>query len=137
MRQLLLLTFLVATCLSCKKESTQLVSVTGNWEWILQTAGNPLYSSTPQTTGITEQLYFSSEGDYSMTRNGSVTNSGTYKLSTAKNTRGETISGLLCTNERIKDSVAYYRLTITGDTLCFDPNLTGSVGGGIRFYKRQ
>jgi len=136
MRQLLLLAFLVVLCFSCNKKSLE-SNVVGQWIWTIQYANNPAYNYTPQSTGISEKLSFNSNGSYSTTKNGVIVNSGTYKLSTAKSTRGEDVASIKCTNERVRDSVAYYMLAYNNDSLFFTPDLIGTVGSGSRHYGRQ
>jgi hypothetical protein len=112
-------------------------NITGEWVWTIQYADNPAYSSTPQSTGIHETLSFASNSNYSLIQNGLVVNSGTYKTSTAKNNQGKTISSVLYTNTRIKDSVAYYQLTHNNDSLIFSHDLIGTLGSGSRHYGRK
>src|ERR1700712_5600476 len=73
---------------SCEKDSNQ-PSLTGQWLWTLQAADNPAYNSTPQSTGIEEMLIYNDNGNYSLTQNGIVINTGTYKTSTAKSISGQ------------------------------------------------
>src|ERR1700739_3550922 len=108
-RMCLILAFVIVIDSSCTKSSGQ-QNITGEWIWTIQYADNPAYNSTPQSTGIQETLSLAGNGNYSLIQNGIVVNSGTYKTLTAKNTRGETVSGVLYTNTRVKDSVAYYQL---------------------------
>lgn len=136
MRHLLLMAFLLVTCFSCKKDSSQ-SNLVGQWDWIIQCAGNPAYNSTPQSTGIQEVLSFNNDGIYSLTQNGVATNSGTYKLSTAKNTSGQDVSSIQYTNARVTDSLAYYELTNNNDSLLFSYDLIGTVGSGSRLYGRE
>jgi len=137
MRHLLLLTaFLLVICFSCKKESSQ-SNVAGQWHWTIQYADNPAYNSTPQTTGIQELLFLNNDNSYSLMQNGVITNSGTYKLLTAKNTSGQNVSGIQYTNARVTDSVSYYTLANNNDSLFFTFDLIGTVGSGSRHYGRQ
>jgi hypothetical protein len=121
---------------SCTKSAGQ-QNVKGEWVWTIQYADNPAYNSSPQSTGIQETLSFSNNGTYSLTQNGVIVNSGTYKTSTAKNTRGETVSSVLYTNTRVEDSVAYYQLTNNNDSLIFSHDLIGTYGSGSRHYRRK
>jgi hypothetical protein len=136
MQRLLLLLFLCLSYFSCKKDSSE-ANLSGEWIWTLQSAGNPAYNSTPQSTGINEILSFDNNGNYSVSQNGVITNSGTYKTSTAKNTSGETVLSIKYTNARVTDSVDYYMLTNTNDSLIFSYDLIGAVGSGSRHYGRK
>ena len=121
LRIYLILAFLVVLDSACTKSSGQ-SKLTGQWIWTIQYADNPAYNSTPQSTGIQETLLFESNGNYSLTQNGVVVNSGTYKTSTAKNNRGQTVSSVLYTNARVTDSVAYYQLTSNNDSFIYLSN---------------
>ena len=135
-RLLLFLFFFFILNASCNKDSSQ-PNLAGQWIWTIQYADNPAYDSTPQSTGIRETLSFTTDGNYSLTQNGVVTNSGTYKTSTAKNTSGQNIPDILYTNTRVTDSVAYYSLENKNDSLFFTHDLIGTVGSGSRHYGRQ
>ena len=135
-RLLLFLFFFFILNASCNKDSGQ-PNLAGQWIWTIQYADNPAYDSTPQSTGIRETLSFTTDGNYSLTQNGVVTNSGTYKTSTAKNTSGQNIPDILYTNTRVTDSVAYYSLENKNDSLFFTYDLIGTVGSGSRHYGRQ
>jgi hypothetical protein len=135
-RLLVFLFFFFILNASCNKDSSQ-PNLAGQWIWTVQYADNPAYDSTPQSTGIEETLSFTTDGNYSLTQNGVVTNSGTYKTSTAKNTSGQNIPDILYTNTRVTDSVAYYSLENKNDSLFFTYDLIGTVGSGSRHYGRQ
>jgi hypothetical protein len=136
MRLLLLLLIVTSLCFSCKKESTP-AKLTGQWIWTIQYANNPAYNSTPQSTGIQEILSFSDNNDYALTQNGIVTNAGTYHLSAARSTSGQTVSSVYYTNARVTDSVAYYTLTNNNDSLFFTYDLIGTIGSGSRHYGKK
>lgn len=137
MRKLLLsLIFLSLLYFSCKKDLSQ-NNLAGQWIWTIQYTNNPAYDSTPQSTGIQEILSFNNNGNYSITQNGVVANSGTYKTSTTKNTSGQNVATIQYTNTRITDSVAYYMLANNNDSLFFTYDLIGTFGSGSRHYGRQ
>ncbi len=131
----------VLFCSSCNKDSAAkdslAPSVTGQWAWTIECTDNPAYNSTPQSKGIAELLSFTETGSYSVTQNGIVTNSGTYRTSTAKSTSGESVPSILYTNSRVSDSAAYYTVTEGGDTLVFSNDFIGTVGSAARYYSRQ
>lgn len=123
-------------CYSCKKDSSQ-SSLTGQWIWVIQYSNNPAYDSTPQSTGIQEILMFDNKGIYSLSQNGIVTNTGTYKTTSVEAMSGQKVSAVHYTNTRISDSIAYYSLTGKSDTLIFSNDLIGTIGSGARYYSRQ
>ena len=133
---LLFITFLSVICFCCKKDSSQ-NNLVGQWIWTIQYADNPAYNSTPQSTGIQEILIFNTDDSYSLAQNGVIVNTGTYKLSTAKNTSGQSVSSIKYTNLRVTDSVAYYRLANNNDSLFFTYDLIGTYGSGSRHYGRR
>ena len=135
-RFLLFITFLSVICFSCKKDSSQ-NNLVGQWVWTIQYADNPAYNSTPQSTGIQEILIFNNDDSYSVAQNGVIVNTGTYKLSTAKNTNGQNVSSIKYTNIRVTDSVAYYGLSNNNDSLFFTYDLIGTYGSGSRHYGRR
>lgn len=135
-RFLSLITFLLVICFSCKKESSH-NNLAGQWIWTIQYADNPTYNSTPLSTGVQEILFLYSDNSYSLTQNGVIVNAGTYKLSTAKSTSGQNVSGIKYTNLRVTDSVAYYALTNNNDSLFFTYDLIGTYGSGSRHYGRH
>jgi hypothetical protein len=132
----LLVAFVTVLFCSCKKDTTE-PTVIDNWTWTIQYANNPAYNSTPQSTGINEILSFNTNGTYSLSQNNSIINSGTYKISSAKNTNGETVASILYTNSRVTDSVAYFELRNNKSTLVVSYDLIGTVGSGARHYNRQ
>lgn len=121
---------------SCKKTSTQ-PNIIGTWVWVVTSADNPVYNSTPLSTGINETLTFTNNGTYSISQNGTITNSGTYKLTTVKGSNGQNVSGVSYSNNRVTDSVNYYTLTNNNDSLIFSHDLIGTVGSGSKHYGRQ
>ena len=121
---------------SCKKNVAQ-KKIVGEWIWTIQYSDNPAYNSTPQSTGVRETLSFNRNGDYALTQNGIVTNTGTYRLSTAKSINGQNVSSIYYSNSRLTDSVAYYLLQNNNDSLIFSHDLIGTVGSGSRHYGRQ
>lgn len=121
---------------SCKKEVNS-TTIAGKWIWTIQYSDNPAYNSTPQSTGIQEIISFSTNGTYSLTQNSIVVNSGTYKTSSATSTGGDKVSSVLYSNNRVTDSVAYYVITNTNDSLIFSHDLIGTVGSGSRHYGKQ
>jgi hypothetical protein len=138
--QKLLLSLLVSLLFfSCKKtETTQADSITGQWKWVIQRENNPAYFSTPATTGIQETIAFNADGSYTVTQNSTVVNSGTYKTIVERCSRDNSkVSGVLYSNARVTDSVAYYQVRNNSDSLMFCRDLIGSAGGSSRFYGRQ
>ena len=121
---------------SCKNNVAQ-KKIVGEWIWTIQYSDNPAYNSTPQSTGVRETLSFNRNGDYALTQNGIVTNTGTYRLSTAKSINGQNVSSIYYSNSRLTDSVAYYLLQNNNDSLIFSHDLIGTVGSGSRHYGRQ
>lgn len=132
----------IVTCLlslfagSCEKQIIK-SNIVGTWEWTVQYAGNPAYNSSPQSTGIQETLFFDHNGRYSLSQNGNMIDSGSYRTNVSVNSSGEWISGVLYTNRRIADSVSYFALTNNNDSLFFEYDLIGTVGSGSRHYGRQ
>ncbi len=121
--------------ISCKKNAAD-AGITGNWQWTIQYANNPAYNSTPQSTGIQETLSFSSNGKYSVTQNGMITQAGNYKT-TVSNTVAGKVSTVLYSNTRVRDSVAYYTFNNNGNNLVFSNDLSGTIGSGARYYNRM
>jgi hypothetical protein len=141
MQKLLLSLLISLLFFSCKKaETTQADSITGQWQWVIQRENNPAYFSTPATTGIQETIEFNADGSYSVTQNNTVVNSGTYKTIVDKCTRDNSrVSGVLYSNSRVTDSVAYYEVRVGNDSLhlMFCHDLIGSYGASSRFYGKQ
>lgn len=141
MQKLLLSLLISLLFFSCKKsETSQADPVTGQWKWIIQRENNPAYFSTPATTGIQESLEFNTNGTYAVTQNNIVVNSGTFKTTIATSNRdGSPVSGVLYSNGRVRDSVAYYVVRNSNDSLSlmFCNDLIGTIGSSSRFYGRQ
>lgn len=109
--------------------------ITGNWQWKIQYSNNPNFNTTPASTGIQEILTFSSNGNYTLTQNGSMVQSGTYKT-TVSNTPAGKVSTLLYSNSRVSDSLAYYDINNNRSNLIFSNDLSGTAGSGSRVYDR-
>lgn len=125
----------IILCASCKKNVTSPKTLIGEWNWTIEKYNNQKYNKTPQNTGIQENLWFNTNGTYSLTQNNVVVNEGTYTTSIVTGNQGNLVTDVLFTNTRVKDSIASY-LLIT-DSLYFSPNLMGSVGASTRHYGRQ
>ena len=122
---------------SCKKEKSVQPPIVGQWIWTIDYSNNPLYNSTPQTTGINETLEVTGNGTFSLIQNTTIINSGTYKLSSFENISGDIISTILYSNSRVTDSIGYYKLNNTNDSLFFSFDLAGSLGSVQRHYGRR
>jgi hypothetical protein len=138
MQKLTLSALILLSFFSCKKTDPAVTAtVVGQWSWVIQRENNPAYFSTPLTTGINETMEFNINGNYAVTQNTVIVNSGTYKLTTGTSTSGSPVSGVLFSNARVTDSAAYYVIRNNNDSLMFCHDLIGTVGSSSRFYGRK
>ncbi|WP_434978963.1 hypothetical protein [Daejeonia sp. YH14] len=86
----LVLLFLLLSLFSCRNEGDDLPvdECVGKWEWVSTTGITDNTYETPETTGTEKILFLNANSTYSVTWNGSVTNSGTYSISTKKDLFG-------------------------------------------------
>ncbi len=84
MKSIYYIIFFIAFITACKKdEGIQPVPVAGTWIWEKTTFALPLSATnplTPQYTGITELMYFSSNGNWKIIQGATTIDSGTYSL---------------------------------------------------------
>jgi hypothetical protein len=130
----LLLFCFIAIYFSCTKPQPYYQEkIVGEWKWKIQYANNPNYNSTPQSTGINEQIIFSNFNTYQLIQNNNLINSGAYKIGKTKNPAGINISTVYFSNSRVQDSIAYFDIP-NDTTLFFSNDLFGTVGSGARYY---
>lgn len=134
MRTIIFILAVTAVISSCKKSITN-ANLPGNWQWTIQYSNNPNFNSTPASTGIQEALKFTGNDNYTLTQNGIITQSGTYKT-VVSNTPAGKVSTLLYSNSRVSDSLAYFDINNNGNRLVFSNDLSGTVGSGSRHYDR-
>jgi hypothetical protein len=131
--------FLVTTVLiSCRKSNISPPILAGNWNWISTIndgAPGPLNPLTPVNSGETQFLTFTNTS-WVLKINNLIIDSGTYTTSIAKNLSGESINRIVYNNiNSPTDSITYY--SITGDSLVFSYDFSGSVGSGASTYIRK
>lgn len=123
--------------ISCTKEQgatdKQLI---GQWKWTVQHLGSPVYTTTPQNTGIQETLIFSNDNTWSLLRNNILANSGTFKTASEINSRGEKVNKIHYYRNQGADSVDYYKI-YNDTTLRFSYDFSGSIGAGARYYVKR
>jgi hypothetical protein len=107
----------------------------GSWNWIAQHIGAPQNTTTPQTTGIREQLQFQSDNTWRLVQQDTVVRSGTYQLTYSKSSSATKVKTLR-TIEHITTITRTQYYTIKNDTLIFDNSLMGVTGGGQRIYAK-
>ena len=136
MKKKLTIFFLVITLfISCKKSNISPPVLVGNWNWIStynDGAPGPLNPLTPINSGMTQSLTFTNTG-WVLKNNNLIVSSGTYTTSIAQNLVGKNINriGYYKTNSPT-DSITYY--SITGDTLIFSYDFSGTAGSGASAY---
>ena len=134
-KKLILLLLAITAIISCRKSNISPPSLAGNWNWIStynDGAPGPLNPLTPVNSGITRSLTFTNNS-WVLKINNLIVDTGTYNTSIDKNLSGESINRISYhkTNGPT-DSITYY--SITGDTLVFSYDLSGSVGSGATAY---
>ena len=146
---LLLLSFILVCC--SKDSSVVPATITGQWKWIAtykdypRGPTNPL---TPLNTGIHETLIFDANNNWTLLRNDTIINNGTYTIGHGTYTN---LSHAIF----IYDSIKYYKNStpiiggvdyykIYHDSLSFNPGLSGnwvsysvSYVGGSKWYLKQ
>jgi hypothetical protein len=136
MKKKLTILFIAITAITgCRKSNISPPSLEGNWNWIStynDGAPGPLNPLTPVNSGMTRSLTFTNTS-WVLKINNLTVDTGTYNTSIVKNLSGESINriGYYRTNGPT-DSITYY--SITGDTLIFSYDLSGSVGSGASAY---
>jgi hypothetical protein len=123
----------VSTC--CKKSKISPPILTGKWNWVStfnDGAPGPLNPLTPINSGMNKSLTFTNI-DWDLKINNLIVESGTYTTSIEKNIFGGNINriGFYKTNSPT-DSITYY--SISGDTLIFSYDFSGTVGSGASIY---
>jgi hypothetical protein len=139
MRQILPVLSLLLLCVSCEKENEATAAIKqlqGNWVWTIQWSGS-FHTSTPQSTGIHEILSFNSNGSYSISKNGTVVNTGTYKTAAVTNENGDKVARIQYSNARVIDSTTYFIISHNNDSLAFGGGMMGIDGTGSKHYGRQ
>lgn len=127
--------------LSCKKDTgIQPAPIAGTWIWektrlaLPLSANNPL---TPQNSGITESMFFSSDGNWKITQNGNSIDSGTYSLG-----HGSYLP-YVGAYHYIYDSIGFYKsgnfvgwdsYEIKDNSLVFNPGLSGRFSSYLLPY---
>ncbi len=127
----------VMTVFSCKKSNITPPDLTGTWNWnstYSDSALGPTNPQTPANSGITKSLSFKN-GDWSFTQNGVTVLEGGYSTSVLNSTYGKPANRIQYVRKNQTDSVTYY--SISGDSLIFSYDLSGTVGSGVTFYIRQ
>lgn len=121
---------------SCKKEASSFLAdeaIIGQWGWSVQYTGSPLYTLTPQNTGINETLVFYEDRNWIIVQNSVIVKSGTYKTSRVTKSNGEQVNAIHYNNSNLDtDSTTYYK--IYNDSLIFSNDFGGTVGSGARIY---
>ena len=128
----------ITVIIGCKKSTVSPPVLIGNFNWIStfnDGAPGPLNPLTPINSGITKSLIFTSNTWLLKIKDLAV-DSGFYTTSVSKNNLGKSINriGYYKTNSQ-SDSVSYY--TLTGDTLIFSYDLSGTVGSGSSAYVKR
>lgn len=82
MKRFILATFAFFALISCRNDDElDIQPLVGDWTWVSTSGGiNGQINDTPTSTGKTIKLSFTSDGKYTITTNGTVTNEGTFIL---------------------------------------------------------
>ena len=81
MNRLVILTSLIGlVILSCEKESDQLTTLTGKWDWISSSGGFYPTTYTPQSTGDRQLIEFSNDSIFRLFRNDTLIIESKYHL---------------------------------------------------------
>ncbi len=117
----LVLLFLLLSLFSCRNEGDDLPvdEYAGKWEWVSTTGITDNTYETPETTGTEKILFLNANSTYSVTWNGSVTNSGTYSISTKKDLFGGSEQKIIVFSdapERVISSVSDTQLELVDDS---------------------
>lgn len=127
--------------LSCKKDAgIQPAPIAGAWVWEKTYMNGPLSPTnplTPQNSGITESMFFSSDGNWKIKQNGNTIDSGTYSLG-----HGSYLP-YVGAYHYIYDSIGFYKggnfvgwdsYEIKDNSLVFNPGLSGRFSSYLLPY---
>jgi hypothetical protein len=151
MKSTYFLLIFIASIAACKKDQTiQPVPVAGTWIWEktlrLSLPINGTNPQTPQNTGITESMYFSSNGSWKIVQGTTTIDSGTYSLG-----HGSYLPYVGAFHYTY-DSVGFYKggnfagwdsYEIKGNSLVFSPELSARFtsfllpNSGSKYFIRQ
>ncbi|TDD96172.1 hypothetical protein [Flavobacterium cellulosilyticum] len=92
---LLFLLLILTSCTDQNDSNNEGNSLSATWVWVSSSGGIAGVTNTPKSTGNSIELIMTSDFNYTIYTNGSITSQGTYKMSTQKCIHDNTIKNSL------------------------------------------